>query len=137
MAEQKADKLHLADYQPRGTSPLLRLTYDKTFPEVAARPSTYVQLPQALRKTPPEPPMRDAVADLIQFVQGVHADLNGRGLQSVEITVGHDHGLARTDGEGAGWHFTANVLAVPYSVINDQFEAFNESQAEARTAATV
>jgi hypothetical protein len=115
-------KLELDDYQPRGHDPLLRLTYDRAFPDGKVTPHMALSYPRALREN--EPPMRDALGDLRTFLRDVHDDITERELHAVEATVTHLPHPMGAEGEGAGWAYTVNVLAVPRVVIEEQSRTF-------------
>lgn len=120
--------LELDDYQPRGDEPLVRLTWNRAFPDGNVSPTMYAMHPRSLREN--EPPMRDAVADLLTFLGDVQADLESRELHPVEAVVWHTDSRVQAEGQGAGWFYTMNVLAVPVGVIEDQAERFRKWQAE-------
>lgn len=124
--ESKA--LELEDYQPRGTEPLVRLSWNRSFPDGNTAPGFHAIFPRSMRES--EPPMRDAVADLMTFLDDVHADLERRDLHAVEVSVHHQHGLVIASGESSGWAFTVDALALPIRVIGDQQKRFDEWQAK-------
>lgn len=119
---RKTADLELDDYQPRGPAPLLRLTYDRMFPDGKVAPHMAFTFPRSLREV--EPPMRDAVEDLREFLRDVHTDLGARALHAVEASVTHLPNPMGAEGEGAGWAYTMSVLAVPREVIAEQTRAF-------------
>lgn len=128
MTKDAKSPLELDDYQPRGAEPLVRLTWNRAFPDGNVSPAMHAMHPRSLREN--EPPMRDAVADLLTFLDDVHTDLKERDLHPVEAVVSHTDSLVQAEGQGAGWFYTVNVLAVPVHVIEEQAERFGRWQVE-------
>jgi hypothetical protein len=125
--------LYLDDYQPRSHEHgVQRITFERAYPPLSEwvehdhfmhRPDTdWVdsrnRSPLYRRSTIVLPPMRDALADLLEHLHMVEAQLVERNLVAVEVSVEHEPTLSRRDGSNQGWNFAVHMLAVPQAVLD-------------------
>lgn len=143
--KNKLHGLHLDDYQPRSHEHgVQRITFERAYPPLpeqdaeamhfTQRPSTEwvdwrSRSPLHAWGTWPLPPMRDALADLIEHLHHVHAKLAEQGLVAVEVSVRHEPTPSKPDGSGQGWNFAVHTVAVPQAVLDAEQRKFDEALA--------
>lgn len=136
--------LHLDDYQPRPHEHgVQRVTFERSFPErpeAVAEEMWTRQQPSTrwvdYRNHSPMfnggswllPPMRDALADLIEHLHMVHNKLADQDLVAVEVSVQHEPTPSREDGSGQGWNFAVHTVAVPQAVLDAERQRFDEQK---------
>jgi hypothetical protein len=140
--------LHLDDYQPRSHEHgVQRITYERAYPPLPEQQSEdmwVLQRPTTgwvdYRNRSPLhegywtlPPMRDALADLIEHLHMVHAKLAEQDLVAVEVSVQHEPTPSREDGAGQGWNFAVHTVAVPQAVREAEQKRFDAKQAERKS----
>jgi len=139
-------QLHLEDYRPRNSEhPVGRLTFERSFPEQEllteeqwsrhfmlghrTQPSTWVDYrnrhPVAPMLIGEFPPMRDALADLLDLLNEVADALAVRELVAVETAVRHEPAAHAAEGERQGWHFAVEVFVVPAAVLEVEQERYD------------
>lgn len=132
--------LHLDDYQPRSHEHgVQRVTFERAYPPLPEqdpgwtfigmhRPSTewvdYRNRSPLHSNTWLLPPMRDALADLIEHLHMVHTKLAEQDLVAVEVSVQHEPTPSKQDGSGQGWNFAVHAVAVPQAVLDDEQREF-------------
>ena len=126
-----APELQLPDWPREQMQPVVRLEYDRAYPEGSPlRVQSFHMLP--IRPIPlggdPWPPMRDALVDTLDFLGAVAHDLSVRGLHCLELSVRHETGPVATGAVEQGWQYHATVLAIPVPVAQRQREAFRDAQ---------
>lgn len=150
LADKKSKRvhgLHLDDYQPRSHEHgVQRVTFERSYPEqpewtaedmwVRQRPSTaWLDCRNRSPLVDPGrwhlPPMRDALADLIEHLHMVHNKLSAHDLVAVEVSVQHEPTPSREDGSGQGWNFAVHAVAVPQAVLDEEARKFAEQQQDA------
>lgn len=138
--------LHLDDYQPRSHEHgVQRVTFERSYPErpewtaedmhFRFRPSTaWVDWRNRSPFVDPRdwvlPPMRDALADLIEHLHMVHNKLAEQDLVAVEVSVEHEPTPSKEDGSGQGWNFAVHAVAVPQAVLDEEQRAFASFKAK-------
>jgi hypothetical protein len=123
-------EIQLPSWPREQMQPVLRLEYDRAYPEGSPlRVESYPMLPsRPLYGADPWPPMRDALADTLDFLGAVAHDLSVRGLHCLEISVQHGTGAMTKGAAEQGWQYRATVLAVPTTVAQAQRLAFDEAE---------
>lgn len=144
--KKRVHGLHLDDYQPRSFEHgVQRVTFERSYPEqpewdsedmwARQRPSTswvdYRSRNPLHEGQWALPPMRDALADLIEHLHMVHTKLAEQDLVAVEVSVEHEPTPSRMDGSGQGWNFAVHAVAVPQAVLDAEQRKFDEAKAAA------
>lgn len=135
-----APDLQLPSWPREQMQPVMRMEYERAYPEGSPlRVASYPMLP--IRPFPMGadawPPMRDALADTLDFLAAVAHDLAVRGLHCLEVTVTHETGPSTKDAIEQGWQYRAVVLAVPTAVAQQQRLVFEQARAKADQPASV
>lgn len=141
----KLHGLHLEDYQPRSHEHgVQRVTFERAYPELPEydaedmymrrSPSTeWVDYRSRSPLRPTDwvlPPMRDALADLIEHLHMVHTKLAEQDLVAVEVSVQHEPTPSKPDGSGQGWNFAVHTVAVPQAVLDAEEQRYRFAQAK-------
>lgn len=135
--------LHLDDYQPRSHEHgVQRITFERAYTTLPEQKPVEEGLPLRTdwvdyrwvdyrNRSPLHyegswilPPMRDALADLIEHLCMVHAKLAEQDLVAVEVSVQHEPTPSRDDGSSQGWNFAVHAVAVPQAVLDDEQREF-------------